>query len=95
MFKFCDIAEIQQKTEVLLKKISVGEEISENINVTRSEAEFAPIHGHLTIYRTTLNKTTIAPVILNIIKRGTSKMKQGRTPGWIVGEVQVFFYLLP
>ena len=95
MFKFCDIAEIQRKTEVLLKKISVGEEISENINVTRSETEFAPIHGHLTIYRTTLNKTTIAPVILNIIKRGTSKMKQGRTQAWIVGEVQVFFYLLP
>ena len=50
-FKFSNIVEMQGETESDTENISDGEEMTKNINNTRSETKFALVEDPLNIYR--------------------------------------------
>ena len=82
MSQFSDIVEIQgQSKSVTEKKISDGEEMTENIN-DRSETEFTLVEDPLNMHRTALNVTTLVSEIPNTINQenGITAPGQGKNP---------------
>ena len=64
MFRFSDIAEIQNKN-VTEKNISDGKEVSENKNDT--ETDYASVEDPLNMYYSASNEATLVSEIRNII----------------------------
>ena len=104
MFKFSDIVETQGETESDAENISDGKEMTENVNDTRSETEFASGEANmhpLNMHRTVSNETTPVSEIPNIIDEENVIIApgQGKTPVLILSdkfcEEQTFPYLLP
>ena len=93
MSQFSDIVEIQgQSKSVTEKKISDGEEMTENIN-DRSETEFTLVEDPLNMHRTALNVTTLVSEIPNTINQenGITAPGQGKAFPCLVptGKVKV------
>ena len=64
MFKFSDNAKIQRENEgVNEKTINDGNKMSENINNTESEADYASVEDPLNMHRTASDETTLVPEV--------------------------------
>ena len=72
MFRFSSAFETQGETESVTEKyISSGKEMSENINDTTNEIEFASLEDPLIMHRTATNEATAVSQITNITDEET------------------------
>ena len=64
MLKFSDNAKIQRENEgVNEKTTNDGNKMSENINNTESEADYASVEDPLNMHRTASDETTLVPEV--------------------------------